>query len=112
MLSRDAKRYAIGNLLAGPGQWKRMYSTGSGLAFAVNMSLAYLNILPGLSTGTSAEGTARMIETLMLELINAMMPLTAVALDRPFKAVFTVILYIVGGLIYWTLSYEASTGGI
>ena len=110
MVSDQGLNYAKGNLLAGPSQWKRMYSTGSSVAFIVNVLLAYLNILPPLYSGSNSE-LATTIGVFLLELVNAMLPVVAWALDRPMKAIVTVIVYVVIGLSYWTAKYEAATRG-
>lgn len=110
MVSDQGLKYAKGNLLAGPSQWKRMYSTGASIAFGVNVLLAYLNILPPLYSGSTSE-LATTIGVFMLELVNAMLPIVAWVFDRPIKAILTVIVYVVVGLSYWTVKYEAATGG-
>ncbi|MDS0280554.1 hypothetical protein [Haloarcula onubensis] len=110
MVSDRGLNYALGNLLAGPSQWRNMYSTGASVAFIVNVSLAYLNILPPLYSGSSSE-IADTLGVFILELVNAMLPIVAWAMDRPIKAVLTVIVYIFVGLSVWTVKYEAATGG-
>ncbi len=87
-----------------------MYSTGASVAFIVNVSLAYLNILPPLYSSSSSE-VADTLGVFILELVNAMLPIVAWALDRPIKAVLTVIVYIFVGLSVWTVKYETATGG-
>lgn len=109
MVSDRGVNYAIGNLLAGPSQWKRMYATGASVAFLTNVFLAYLRILPSLYSGSDAE-FGDTIAFFVLEFVNAMIPLVAVALDRPIKAGITVIVYVVVGLSIWTLKYEAAMG--
>ncbi len=83
-----------------------MYSTGASVAFGVNVLFAYINILPPLYSDSPTEfGT--IIGILAIELINAMIPLVAVALDRPGKALLTVLVYVFVGLAVWTTNYEA-----
>lgn len=110
MVSDRGLNYAIGNLLAGPSQWKRMYATGSTVAFVVNVFLAYLNILPPLYTG-STSGTSRALVVFLIEYLNALIPVLAWAFDRPVKAVVTVIVYIATGLFVWTMKYETAMKG-
>lgn len=110
MVSDSGLNYAKGNLLAGPSQWKRMYSTGSSVAFLVNVLLAYLNILPPLYSGSQSE-FATAIGVFLLEFVNAMIPVVAWMFGRPIKAILTVAVYIVVGLSVWTMRYEAATGG-
>ncbi|QZX99390.1 hypothetical protein [Halobaculum rubrum] len=110
MVSDQGLSYAIGNLLAGPSQWKRMYSTGATVAFITNVLLAYLNVLPPLYSDSSSR-LANALGVLFLELANAMMPLIALALDRPGKAVLTAVLYVIVGLAVWTMKYESATRG-
>lgn len=110
MVSKGARNYAVGNLRAGPSQWRRMYSTGASVAFGVNVLLAYLNVVPAILNPTT-DNIALTIVVLLVELINAMLPVVAWAFDRPAKAVFTVLLYVFTGLAYWTIKYEAATSG-
>jgi len=88
-----------------------MYSTGASVVFIANVLLAYMNILPPLYSGSNSQ-LADSIGLFILELANAMMPLIALALDRPAKAVLTAILYVVTGLTVWTIKYEGATGGL
>ena len=110
MVSDRGLNYALGNLLAGPSQWQNMYSTGASVAFFVNVSLTYLNILPPLYSGSTSE-TSSALGVFLLELVSAMLPIVAWAMDRPIKAVLTVIVYVFVGLSVWTMNYEAATGG-
>ena len=111
MVSDQGLAYAKGNIRAGPSQWKRMYSTGSSVALIVNVLLAYLNILPPLYLNSDSE-LAAIISLFLLELVNAMLPVVALVLDRPVKAILTVIVYVIVGLTYWTAKYEAATRGL
>ncbi|MGB9986202.1 hypothetical protein [Salarchaeum japonicum] len=110
MVSDQGLSYALGNLFAGPSQWKRMYATGSTVAFALNVFLAYIGVLPALLSGSESALTSA-IPVLLIEYINAIMPLTAVAMDRPVKAVFTCLVYIAAGLFLWTMKYETAMAG-
>jgi hypothetical protein len=87
-----------------------MYSTGSAFAFVVNMSLVYLNVLPPLYSGSTSE-SATAFAVIFLEAVNAMMPLVAVALDKPVKAIITAMAYVFIGLFVWTANYETATRG-
>lgn len=98
-------RYALGNLLAGPSQWKKIYSTGAAIAFFLNMLLVYIKIFPALTT-SSSKGVGIGIEVMILELANAIMPLIAIAFNQPIKALLTVVTYIAVGIVYWTVRYE------
>ncbi len=107
MVSDDAVNYAIGNLLAGPSQWKNMYATGAGFAFTSNVILAHLNLVPALYPSL---GEAQ-LEIYVVELVNAFIPLVAFFFDRPEKAIMTAGMYILFGLVYWTAKYEIATSG-
>ena len=86
-----------------------MYSTGAWVAFITNVGLAYLNILPPLYSGSGSR-VANALGVLFLELANAMIPLIAIALDRPLKAGLTAVLYVFVGLTVWTMKYESNKG--
>lgn len=101
MISPQAKDYAIGNLLAGSGQWKNIYKTGAALALALNTGFSLLLNWSALTSGSV--GTAEpAIEAIFISIANSMMPLTAVILQTPLQGIFT-------GLFYWTAKYEMNT---
>jgi hypothetical protein len=107
MVSDDAINYAKGNLRAGPSQWKKMYKTGAGLAFLTNVALAHLNLVPLLYNSSSETA----IIPYLVELVNAAIPLVALAFARPEKAVMTAAMYVIFGLGYWTVKYDMNTPG-
>jgi|GEM_PF-6201501 len=106
MVSDRGLNYALGNLSAGPSQWKRMYATGSTVAFALNVFFAYIGAIPALLSG-SESALSSAIPILLIEYLNAIMPLTAVAMNRPVKAMFTCLVYVATGLFLWTMNYES-----
>jgi hypothetical protein len=87
-----------------------MYATGSTFALCVNLLLAYLKVLPPLSMGVNSD-ISLTLTSFLLEILNAVMPLTAVVFDRPIKATITAASYVFIGLFIWTTKYEMATGG-
>lgn len=109
MVREDSLKYAIGNLLAGPRQWKRMHATGAIVAFIVNIWLASLNLVPALYSGSSSEAGAS-IATFVLEFVNAVFGgLLALAMGHVGKFTITVLLYVIVGLTVWTVKYDLAT---
>jgi len=72
MVSDRGLNYALGNLSAGPNQWKQMYATGSTVAFALNIFLAYIGAIPPLLSG-SESALSSAIPVFTIEHINAIM---------------------------------------
>lgn len=108
LISPQAKNYAIGNLLAGPGQWKNIYRTGAVLALALNTGFSLLLNWGALTSGSvGAAGPA--IEAIFISVANSMMPLSAVVLQTPLQGIFTGLIYVATGLFYWTAKYEMNT---
>jgi len=107
MVSSDSIRYAIGNLLAGPGQWKKMYATGSSLAFTFNLFSLFL-FHGEAFFGSSPEALNPFIEDFLFTIINSLMPPIAFFVQRPVQGILGIIAYIIVGLFYWTAKYEAS----
>lgn len=109
MVSDDSLSYAVGNLRAGPSQWKRMHTTGASLATIVNVGLAYLHLLPSLVPGdTSGLGSALAI--FVIELVNAVFGgLLALAMGHVGKFLLTALIYVFVGLAFWTAKYELGT---
>ena len=110
LFSPAAKNYAKGNMLAGPGQWRRIYATGASIALSLNVGFTLLLKWGALTSG-SVNTAGPAIEAVMISVVNAMMPLAAVILQTPIQGIFTGLIHIGTGLFYWTAKYEMATRG-
>lgn len=106
MVSDAGKNYLIGNILAGPGQWQKMYVTGAGVTTLIKLSLIYIGLYPGLMSGSETA-----LANYIIEIVNCLIPLVAVAMAQPLNAGLTLVSNILLGGLIWTLNYEASGGG-
>lgn len=108
LFSPQAKNYAKGNILAGPSQWKNIYRTGAALALALNTGFSLLLNWGALTSG-SVSAADPAIEAIFISIANSMMPLSAVVLQTPIQGIFTGLIYVATGLLYWTAKYEMNT---
>lgn len=109
-MGRATRNYAVGNLKAGPGQWVNMYITGSSITLLFKILFLAMGFSQGLIS-SSLSGAMNKLTAFILEVVNAYIPLVAVAFSQPLSALMTFAFNALFGWLIWVGSYAASRRG-
>lgn len=103
-MSKRTRNYILGNISAGPKQWIKMYATGAGITTLLKLSLLSSGLYNGLINGSTST-----MKNILIEYVNSIIPLVAVALKQPVNAFVTFVLTATFGLLLWAANYEMAT---